>query len=353
MSATSSPPRLAAGLRRPMPHWVRAGRWTLPELQTHLQFAVDLELWTIPFYMAALYSVKDPASEAAQLVRSVVNQEMLHMQLAANAANAFGCEVRVDPPLYGQGVPHLDFDEDRDLPPFLSLPADSAIGPLDAARHNTMCLIEFPDTSGSPPESPSQDTYPTIGDFYASVAIGVEELAEHIQGGRRQVDLFRHFYPELDQPTVTRDGRYGLPQVQRLVQAIVSQGEGTVDRATLHSSHREAVPDWYASLGRTVPPEFQNEADDLRPAWDHYEKFVYLFGRELPDTWTASSAPSAEGRRAQERLKGQFGELCLALQEVFRGGSTDSFGPLMFQIGASVATCWKHGAVPVFSDASD
>src|SRR5688572_2520585 len=65
-------------------------QWTLEQLQEHLQAAVDLEFWTIPYYMAAAYSIKDQGEEAFQLVLSVVNQEMLHVQLAANIANAYG-----------------------------------------------------------------------------------------------------------------------------------------------------------------------------------------------------------------------------------------------------------------------
>jgi hypothetical protein len=40
---------------------------TLPSddsFDAHLQAAVDLELWTIPFYMAAMYSIQDPATDA-------------------------------------------------------------------------------------------------------------------------------------------------------------------------------------------------------------------------------------------------------------------------------------------------
>ncbi|MBL8151593.1 MAG: hypothetical protein JNN15_16835, partial [Blastocatellia bacterium] len=57
-------------------------KWTLEDLQSHLQAAIDLEFWTIPFYMSAMFSIKDPSSRTYQLVRSVVNEEMLHLQLA-------------------------------------------------------------------------------------------------------------------------------------------------------------------------------------------------------------------------------------------------------------------------------
>jgi hypothetical protein len=94
-----------------------APTWTLEALHQHLQAAVDLELWTIPFYMSVLYSLEEPAYEAFALVLSVVNQEMLHLQAAANLSNAYGHEVRITPPRYvGTRIPHLDFA----LEPFLT-----------------------------------------------------------------------------------------------------------------------------------------------------------------------------------------------------------------------------------------
>ena len=61
--------------------------WTPKNLKAHIQYAVDLEFWTIPFYMSAMYSIKDRTSDAFQLIQSVVNQEMLHLQSASNIAN--------------------------------------------------------------------------------------------------------------------------------------------------------------------------------------------------------------------------------------------------------------------------
>lgn len=88
-------------------------QWTLEQLQEHLQAAVDLEFWTIPYYMAAAYSIKDQGEAAFQLILSVVNQEMLHVQLAANIANAYGLKPLFKCPVYeGTHIPHLDFSLD-------------------------------------------------------------------------------------------------------------------------------------------------------------------------------------------------------------------------------------------------
>lgn len=333
-------------LRRPRPKAVLRGRWTLDALQEHLQFAVDLELWTIPYYLSALFSIKNAASEASQIIRTVANQEMLHMQLAANVANAYGGEVSVTPPVYGDGIPHLDFRLDHPDPTLIFSPWSSDLGPLDATRLNTMCLIEYPDWQGKSNLDPDAAEYGSIGDFYHSVAIGAEELRQHIVGNRNQLDVFSRFYPGFSTPTVTRDGEYGWPQVQQIINAIVTQGEGRLDRGMAAEKRARVLP-WMRVFSGFIPPDLQNVADDLRPQSDHFEKFFYLKGEPLPEIWVARDLTEA-GAAAQARLRRNFADLCGILQAEMRG-EPGEFSPRMFQIGGDIVSCWKHGATPTFS----
>jgi hypothetical protein len=174
----------------------KAEDWTLEQLQQHLQDAVDLEFWTIPFYMSAMYSIKDAGTAAYQAILSIVNQEMLHVQLASNLANAYGRSPRFKAPVYhGQHIPHLDFSLDKP-DPREQFPGHSAeIGPFDQARLNAMCLIEYPEWMGkeTPRSSPHYHRYGSIGEFYASVSVGAEQLADDIQP-LKQVNHFGPFY---------------------------------------------------------------------------------------------------------------------------------------------------------------
>jgi len=94
---------------------------TVPDLHRHLQFAVEVELATIPPYLYAMYSIADPASEAAEYVRSVVTEEMLHATLMANILLACGGEPRFyDPAVvpsypgpWPHRVPELDLGLER------------------------------------------------------------------------------------------------------------------------------------------------------------------------------------------------------------------------------------------------
>jgi hypothetical protein len=79
---------------------------TLESLREHLQWAIELEHFTLPPYLCALYSidaVRNP--EASEVVASVFIEEMLHMTLAANLLNAVGGRPRLDSPQMLPGCP--------------------------------------------------------------------------------------------------------------------------------------------------------------------------------------------------------------------------------------------------------
>src|SRR4051794_31363749 len=90
------------------------GRITrLQSLQEHLQWAIELEHFTLPPYLCALYSLNaDRNPEATELVASVLVEEMLHMTLAANLLNAVGGHPRLDTPqmlpAYPCSLPYSD-----------------------------------------------------------------------------------------------------------------------------------------------------------------------------------------------------------------------------------------------------
>src|SRR5260370_17047088 len=74
---------------------------SLPGLKRALQHAIELEHAPIPPYLYALYSIKrNQNPEIAGLIRSIVNQEMLHMALDCNILNAIGGEPKIDDPAF-------------------------------------------------------------------------------------------------------------------------------------------------------------------------------------------------------------------------------------------------------------
>jgi Ferritin-like len=312
---------------------LEADQWDMRHLHEHLQYAVDLEVWTIPYYMSALYSIKDRSSKAFDAIQSIVNQEMLHVQLAANVCNAFGLSPAITAPAYeGQSVPHLDFALDKPDPREKYHPFSAEIGPLDELRMNGMCLIEYPESdTGRPPELRDTVTeYGSIGDFYDAVAYGARLLQKHIHGGRLQVDLFSAFYRHTPKMTVECNGAAGYPEVRLLLDIIRDQGEG-----------RRATED--------IAAPFRNTADDTQPQASHFEKFVSIRDT-LPPTYAPKALYELTERdlELQNILAANFAKLRGALQATFEGRQTDDFSPVMFAVGGNIVNCWKNGVTPRF-----
>ena len=132
---------------------------TTQDLRTHLQWAIQIELSTVPTYLYAMYSIKDHASESANLFRSVVIEEMLHLALASNLLVAVGGQ----PKFYHQDVvPKYPGPVPHHREGFtLNLERAS----VDYIR-NTCMAIEFPEEPGAIPED---DNFDTIGQFYLAL----------------------------------------------------------------------------------------------------------------------------------------------------------------------------------------
>jgi hypothetical protein len=324
-------------VRSPRPKPV--DRWTLQDLHVHLEYAVNLEIWTIPYYLTVMYSIEDTSQPAFRLVQSVVHQEMLHAELAANIYNSFQPnerQVHIGPFFYTKegGVPHLDFALDPEAVRKYGTP-DARLGGLDHVRLGTMCLIELPEDH-PPPLDPDREEYATLGDFYTALRFGMQQHADDVRGNQKQVDYFGNFYRDLVPSTVTEDGPAGLNQALRLIDVITEQGEGRTN------------------TNEEIPLAFRNTADDYDASSSHFEKFnsvrdAVLAGRP-PETYPVR--PNTEGAEPQLVLARNFAKLVASIQELFNGRPVcDPFGALMPTVGANVLACWRQGVVPQFSAA--
>src|SRR5215212_1779109 len=134
------------------------------DLIRHLQWALSVEVSTIPPYLCALYSIQDRGTDAAALVRSVVIEEMLHAATVANLMNAIGGDPSLGPehvPLYPGYIPHHAAGG-----PFIQL---QALSPELA--QTVFMAIEQPETPHSLAEG---DSFETIGQFYRAIEEGFE-----------------------------------------------------------------------------------------------------------------------------------------------------------------------------------
>lgn len=305
-------------------------------LKLYLQYAVELELWTIPFYMSAMYSVIDRSSKPYQLIRSIVNQEMLHLQSAANIANAFGYSPDITTPVYcGTTVPHLDFSLDPAQRTEPYMPYTAEIGPLDEEHINAMCLIELPDfgfKQGIPKLFEHPTEFGTIAEFYQALLFVIKLNKHKIRGGVNQVDYFAPFYRNAPDLIVTESGNAGLAQIELLIELITEQGEG------------------YTKDDQTIPHVFQNTADDPAPDQDHFQKFKWIKEHDMSETFALKEPIDDRGEELQQICMDNFAGLIASLNNLFSGAYSGAFFPCMAGVGGAIRNCWQNGVVPKFSD---
>lgn len=211
-------------------------------LTSHLQTAIELEHATIPAYLTALYSIREGSNvAAAQVIQSVVMEEMLHMTLVANVMNAVSGRPGIDVPRF---VP--------EYPTFLPHSDDAfqvALLPFSPAAVDTFLRIERPAPAGAPPEA---DRYETIGQFYEAIERALVDLSasmgeKHLFNGNRslQVRPEHWYYGGGGAVIVVTD----LASARRALDEVKEQGEG-VDHTIFDGDSQFGEPDELAHYFR-------------------------------------------------------------------------------------------------------
>lgn len=192
-------------------------RGDVPGVRGALQAAIELEHSVIPPYLYALYSLRPGANDAvAGILRSVVNEEMLHLALAANLLNAVGGRPALDSPRMLPRYP-------GPLPGTVDDGLVVGLAPFSVALfRDTFMRIEQPEQSlGFGEAGTAANDALTIGQFYrriraALVALGPAAFTgrpQHQVGPREMSGAF----------AVT-----GVDSACQAIDAIIDQGEGTV-----------------------------------------------------------------------------------------------------------------------------
>jgi hypothetical protein len=209
---------------------------TVEDLRDHLELAITVELSTIPPYLYAMYSLADPASEAALLIRSIVAEEMLHAALCANILLAVG------------GRPH--FDQDVHLSrypcalPHHVPPLHLSLQPCSPRVLREVFLrIEQPEVHGAPAQG---DSYESLGQFYHAVEQGLQALAAadglfaEPQRPRQLADPA--FYTAVADDDDDSGGLMLVDDIDSAcaaIEVIVHQGEGLSESRWADESQRE------------------------------------------------------------------------------------------------------------------
>jgi hypothetical protein len=180
-------------------------------LKESLQSAVELEFFTLPPYLAALWSIKadDPnASEVAESIRGhIAREEMLHMGLVCNLLVAIGETPKINTddavPIYPDTLP-------GDVNPDITV----SLQGLSRKAVETFLKIEYPE--GGPVAVERFASSSTIGAFYSAIQNAFERLQPVLSQER-----------QLERPSLGLIKITSLDEVQQKIQLIKRQGEGS------------------------------------------------------------------------------------------------------------------------------
>lgn len=236
------------------------------KLQSLLQTAIEVEHSTIPAYLCALYSIKDGTNqEAAQIIKSVVLEEMLHMILAANVLNAIGGHPSINHRQFVPKYPH---------PPLFTF--EVPLAKFSKPAINTFVNIE----SATPPPGHSGETIP---EYYAAIEQGLIDLDKQgifkdaAKRTARQITS-EYYYGGGGEPIVVNS----LETALQALKEIVGQGEGVhhtffdgdqefgeVEEIAHYFRFKEIYYEHYYDLARDKPlPETKPSGKPLAVQWD-------------------------------------------------------------------------------------
>lgn len=186
-------------------------------LEDALHAAIKLEFSTIPPYLCALWSIKDQSDPIARSIRSVVQEEMLHMALACNMLVAIGGTPKIANPAFAPVYPgKLAGGVHDSLVVRLTHLSDAAL--------EDFLLIERPERNMAKetqalkdavhfPEADENDG--TIGKFYDLLVTAFDKVQPEFET-ERQISGPLAWFPVRN-----------LEEVRKAVDLIKHQGEGS------------------------------------------------------------------------------------------------------------------------------
>lgn len=307
-------------------------------LQQAMQLAIQIEFTTIPAYLTALYSIKQPDSRAYQLLRSVVMEEMFHVNQAANLLVAIG------------GLPKFTGDAVPRYPNYLpnANPKTTPYVGLYRASpdvfENVFAAIETP----APPHAPPQGAcYDTIAQVYEAAVAGLkayeekygsEQLFCQDPNGRQRIDMYLgKFGGKPIEVTNMESAKDGVTQILQQGEGAVREGQSYIPVET-HGTYNHYGHRTDGTYGPIIGTPFE---------MSHFKKFrtVALDTANFPPTYPIISNPQRDDFHAPlaiaavEAFDVAYSVMLDALEKSFRQlgpGDPDPFFavalPLMHQV---------------------
>jgi hypothetical protein len=191
------------------------------DLYKHLQGAIELEHATIPAYLQALYSIKYGANTiVAEIIQSIVREEMLHMTIASNVLNAIGGAPQINHPGF---IPIYPGPMPMNVHEGLQIGLAPLSKPLVEKVFMEIERPEIPQDFPNMLRSLEAAGYATVGLFYAAIAEKIKELGNKIFTGNPADQVAVDTWFPASQLFAIRD----VASAVHGIEIIVDQGEGT------------------------------------------------------------------------------------------------------------------------------
>ena len=216
---------------------LKRSRCSLIDVQHCLQKALELEFYTIPLYLTALYSIKDGHNrQVYDLIRSVVMQEMLHMLQVANLLIAVGGRPTIDsasaaPSYPAKGLP-------GGVLPQLEVSLQKAS--LDHI-HKVFMAIEYPHEIINAHNNIDVIHKQTIGQLYGEIENCLKQHGDRVfLPNRTSFQINWPYSNDYGHVFVVKD----IASAEEAVNEIVEQGEG-MQPGDPHSNRREDLAHFF------------------------------------------------------------------------------------------------------------
>lgn len=301
------------------------------DLAPVLQAAIELEHATIPPYLCAYFSLKNASNAAvAEIIRSIVIEEMLHLTIASNLMISLGVTPRLDSPKfvpdYPAGLPmgigehlrvHLrkcSLDQVSDV--FMKIEEPENRIPIPAAAKAQHAPV---------PE------FATIGAFYLALADKIQELGKSAFTGNpaHQVVASRWF-PNPEEMFTIEDVRTAV----RGIHVIIDQGEGT----RTSPFEKNGAPAHYYRFKEIIKGRRLIPRPGRRPPYAFAGDRVHLDARDVwdmdDDPKVAKYKAGSLSRRRADQFNYSYTYLLNSLHRTFNGQpeELDHAMGLMFEL---------------------
>lgn len=321
---------------------IPADQWTVAELQSALQLAVELELSTLPPYLCGMWSIDvqgnpgDPDGVTA-LIKSVILEEMLHLGLACNMLVAVGGS-----PSFGPSGPTYPGPLPGGVRPDLTV---CLSGLTRDVISGVYMQIEWPEGG---PVAVDAESWPTIGAFYDHITAGFQALESSLTlATDRQIEY----------TIVNANDLCVMDTVDEVlteIELIKEQGEGTstspdtdpqfggelahfyrfkeiyegaalqyVDGKWTYTGHPITFPSVYP-MAEVPAGGWQDAPPDIRTGLNDFNQAFTTLLKQLENAWLADGSGGLDNAvNTMFELKG----LAMPLIETPRASDPGNFGP--------------------------